>query len=709
MIGDHLLTILDSDYNSFTFNKLCNTKVVIDALDFSTYMFKGLEDIYGGQHLAYVLKLKQVFGSCLKCGITPYFVFPNGYEYKENAHPAGVSLLSALLSMVNFSNFPAITSDYCTTRAVASLAAYFQCPILASNTQYFFMIPDIQSRHETCPVFLPLQLVEWTPVLSNGPADEHNAFLPTQALSMPLSQLFNIPIDCVPILSVLFHSDSLSHPHIPLLPISDGKSQTDKSVQEKLYAIITLISGFPKDCSNWLNEVTPRILSDDTGLIFQHLADVFGSYVYSPTLIGKKMVDLCVDSSPARNHNLIDFREHRADKLMDNKTVNVDHLCRILTGYCLDDGKIGISVGWPEGLVQTYRQSQILPTMFSPTIASCDDLASEYATSNDGIERSFTYPLRVLFHRLLVDLTTDSESTEFKGNSVDDLLIKLLQLPRPLDPSNPDWLLGLALSLALWYRKCPRSEFGGQLNLDENPLILSVAAVAVANVMNVESLDESLCSQYNKLILFLERECTSMLARKPRISNVHRPEIVYQFVGLRSIYDHLCSLVCFLNSVFEHEHKCTLFNFLPCWMLFPSGRLVYYLTVHLELQVASIRRDQVCHFWLPKMCRGQRQTCTDQSNVLTDMFVRLIGIANLLLLSSGSCTLDSPNVQREFSRPLTLSPSFRSSPSSDLDSLSTTLKDEYADTKTAMSNEANSLRKRKPLMDCSNQTQQFTW
>ncbi|KAF7246783.1 hypothetical protein EG68_09415 [Paragonimus skrjabini miyazakii] len=696
MIGDHLLTILDSDYNSFTLNKLCNTKVVIDALDFSAYMFKGLEDIYGGQHLAYVLRLKQVFGSCLKCGVTPYFVFPNGCEYKEDAHPAGVSLLSTLLSVVNFSNFPAITSDYCTTRAVASLAAYLRCPILASNTQYFFMIPDIQSRHENCPAFLPLQLTEWTPVLSNGPADEHDAFLPTQALSMQLSQLFDIPFDCVPILSVLFHSDSLSHPHIPLLPRPDDKSQTDKSVQERLYAIITLISGFSKDCSNWLSELIPPILSDDTGLIFQHLADVFSSHVYSPTLIGKKMIDSCMDSSPTHNHNLIDFREHRADDLIDNKTVDMDHLCRILTGNYLDDGKIGVSVGWPRRLVQAYRQSQILPTLFSPTIASCTDLASEYATSNDGIEHSFTYSLRILFHRLLVDFTTDSESIEFKGDSVDDLLIKLLQLPRPLDPSNPDWLLGWALALALWYRKCPRSEFGSQSNLDENPLILSVAAVAVANVINVESLDESLCSQYNKLILLLERECASTLARNPRIPNAHRPEIVHQFVGLRSIYDHLCSLVCFLNSMFEHEHKCTLFNFLPCWMLFPSGRLVYYLTLHLELQAASIRRDQ-------------RRTCTDQSNALTDMFVRLIGIANLLLLSSGSCTLDSPNVQRDVCRSLTLSPSLRSSPSSDLDSLSTTLKDDYADTKTAVNNEVSSLRKRRPLMDCSNQTQQFTW
>ncbi|KAF5397245.1 hypothetical protein PHET_09946 [Paragonimus heterotremus] len=708
MIDDHLVTILDSDYNSFTLNKLCNTKVVIDALDFSMYMFKGLEDIYGGQHLAYVLKLKQVFGSCLKCGITPYFVFPNGYEYKEDAYPAGVSLLSALLSMVNFSNFPAITSDYCTTRAVASLAAYLRCPILASNTQYFFMIPDMQSRHETCPAFLPLQLVEWTPVPSNGPADECDAFLPTQALSMQLSQLFDIPVDCVPILSVLFHSDSLSHPQIPLLSRPADNSQTDKSVQERLYAIITLISSFSKDCSNWLSELIPPMLSDDTGLIFQHLADVFSSHVYSPTLIGKKMIDLCVNSSPARNH-LIDFREHRANDLMDNKTIDVDHLCRILTGNYLDDGKIGVSVLWPERLVQAYHQSQILPTLFSPTIASCTDLASEYATSNDCIERSFTYPLRVLFHRLLVDLTTDSESIEIKGDSVDDLLIKVLQLPRPLDPSNPDWLLGLALSLALWYRKCTPSEFGNQPNLDENPLILSVAAVAVANVINVESLDESLCSQYNKLILLLERECASTLARNPGTPNAHRPEVVHQFVGLRSIYDHLCSLVCVLNSMFGHEHKCTLFNFLPCWMLFPSGRLAYYLTVHLELQVASIRRDQVCHFWLPKMCRGQRRTCTDQSNILTDMFVRLIGIANLLLLSSGSCTLHSPNVQRDVCRSPTLSPSFRSSPSSDLDSLSTALKDEYANTKTVMNNEVSSLRKRKPLMDCSNQTQQFTW
>ncbi|KAF8570992.1 hypothetical protein P879_06093 [Paragonimus westermani] len=706
MIGDHLLTILDSDYNNFTLNKLCNTKVVIDALDFSRYMFKGLEDVYGGQYLAYVLKLKQVFGSCLKCGISPYFVFPNAYDYKEDAHPAGVSLLSVLLSMVNFSNFLAITSDYCTTRAVVSLAAYLRCPILASNTQYFFMIPDVQSRHEICPAFLPLQLAEWTPILSNGPAEEHDAFLPTQTLSMRLSQLFDIPDDCIPILSVLFHSDSLSHPHIPLLQRPGGKFQADKSIQERLYAIITLISGFPKNCFSWLNELIPSTLSGDTGLIFQHLADVFSSHIYSPTLIGKKMVDLCVDKSLAQSHSLIDFREHQAD-LVDNKTTDVHHLCRILTGHWLDDGKTPISVGWPEGLVQVYRQSQILPTLFSPTIASCTDLTSECATSNDSIERNFTHPLRVLFHRLLVVLTTDSDSAEFRieENSVDDLLIKRLQLPRPLDPSNPDWLLGLALTLALWYRKCPRSDFGNQPNLDENPLILSVAAAAVASVINVESLDESLCSQYNKLVLLLERECTSTLARNPGIVNTHRPEIVHQFIGLRSIYDHLCSLVCFLNSVFEHEHKSTLFNFLPCWMLFPSGRLVYYLTVHLELQVASIRRDQVCHFWLPKMCRGQRRNCMDQSNVLTDMFMRLIGIANLLLLSSDSYTLDSPNVQRDVCRPLT---SLRSSPSSDPDSLSTGLKDEYADTKAAMSNEVNSSRKRKPLMDCSNQTQQFT-
>ncbi|TGZ69039.1 hypothetical protein CRM22_003957 [Opisthorchis felineus] len=144
-----------------------------------------------------------------------------------------------------------------------------------------------------------------------------------------------------------------------------------------------------------------------------------------------------------------------------------------------------------------------------------------------------------------------------------------------------------------------------------------------------------MCLYYGRLVGLLRMEYNTAVLRLGTNSRADYSLTSKQFMGFQRIYDYLRLLVSLVDSLFEEEQRSNVFHFLPSWIIFPSSRLVLYLTALLELQIPFIRQDHVCHFWLPKMIRKHRSDPTQLSRA-TDFFTRLIHLATALLAPSST-------------------------------------------------------------------------
>ncbi|OON18648.1 hypothetical protein X801_05495 [Opisthorchis viverrini] len=655
-----LTSFLRKNCLNFEVVQLSDCPVVIDGADFLSF-FRARIDFLEGDYLSFVLGLSKILKNIQKCKLEPIFVVDNDLEPKIFNDPSATSFRSSFLSMLQCADLAVLTPDVQVTCAAISLAAYLQCPLVASKSQYFLPVPKHGCKVPP-PRFIPLDLLETTPVCLSPKVT--TPCLLAYASHPDAGDLRYIQPSRYPVLNAFLCGISPLFTQEVTPAIFVGNS-SEILTEEQLLLLIKWLANDHATSKQLVDELLSNCPCERKAEVSSELAHLFTSHLFNPNTIGRQLAcqsgltkdDTC-DSYFLNGHSLISF-----DKSMIDST----YLGSILDGIVSHPSTVNITVGWPTRLTTAYRQAKFLnPLLKAPYNRDCIQLFDDASNFSHSVH-SVTRPLRVACCRVLVSLEDSInmrhkllglqpnliESVRCAGSlkvyripihpldfdleseSTDEIVLTLLDIPRSLDSSDPDWLVSMAVSLAVWYHKYPEQESRGKPPLDHCPLVLAVAASAVATVCNLDRLDDEMCLYYGRLIGLLRMEYNAAVLRLGTNSNAHYSLTSKQFMGLQRIYDYLRLLVSLVDSLFEETQRSKVFHFLPPWIIFPSSCLVLYLTALLELQIPFIRQDHVCYFWLPKMIRKHRSDSTQLSRA-TDFLIRLINLATALLAPSST-------------------------------------------------------------------------
>ncbi|CAH8514164.1 unnamed protein product [Dicrocoelium dendriticum] len=639
---------------AFEVRNLQNCPIVVDGDDFVQYIYQqvGIVSEFGGECIEFVLRASRLLNTFVHCDIRPIFVFDNLVDTTKNFP---VSIKTAFKSIITSADLKQVASDDYIVRTVASLASTLQCLILGSKHQYFFLQPLSDSGR---PVhFAPVDLLHPEPVLTTDSGGLEVRFLTAHVFHPRFTDLSRIPTSWYAIVDVFLSSDLFSIPHIP---------SVDKSclnTENRFVATIRWLSTSSHDSQTLLTNLVSTHPSSQHATVIRRLAHHMSQLVFDSCAWGHSLtLQLGLQLNQTKELVYTSNPMGSLDRMADS-SMNVNLLVLILHGGCYVSRVEDITIGWPTSLANAYRCSRLVPALLAPMYTRSFSRTEFSHLCTSGLIGSLTRPLRVLCYRLIVGLELGLHSEHKLANlnhglaeevllQVDEeechlplprlifpfgqqcsehILADLFSLPPSLQTLKPDWLFGLAMTLAIWYHKSPCPEVGVKPTLDRSPFVLAVAASAVANVSNVDLLDKQLSVQYDRLIGLLERECSSIKQRLPFDPfPEHHPEPEQQFTGVLMIYEHLRSVVQLVHSLFPCETDAPLFHFLPSWMLFPSGSIVHYLTMHLELLIPAIRLEQVQHYWLPKLYRGRHSPTKGVGDNL-ELFDRLLRIASLML------------------------------------------------------------------------------
>ncbi|CAL8077087.1 unnamed protein product [Calicophoron daubneyi] len=574
--------------------------------------------------------------------------------------PLSQSLLADLLCSMKITQ---LRTPYCIKRSCSSLAVMLNCPLMADAAEYFLLSAKAPMRAYPGFDFIPLQLSRITPFILNrrssgtitpstDRASEGQAYgLPVHRFLPEFSELSKVPEFYRTFIFLLLGSDAIPRINLPK-PVYSRMDEIEGGDYKtrRWNTLVEWLSQFKGETLEPLDRILACYLPDDRVYCIYSLIDSLLTYIPTPTVASTlsqllqrpasspKKVYVCQGNGICAKQKSVQeanrYVQHPKDEWK-----SVVH--QVLHG-CSDEDveQPDFSVGWPASLVRAFQLSELAGYLLVPLYCSGGvvlPMPVEQSNSTLSVFEA-SRPLRVLHYRLLAglehrlgkeykliglkpnaieyircgcslvrhEISVAPLDLDTKTDTTSSILGDYLELTFPPGIPDADWLLSLAVCIAVYHRHQRQGSNDCSHRLTESPVALAVIITAVANALNVDIVNHDLCVHYQDIARLARSkvDCTSEYSGA-FLTPAFRVDYVHAFNAIQIIYECLRSLVSVLDALLPQKPRTIGFRFPPAWVIFPSGQLVHWLAASLANQEPGARYHSAMRFWLPRLYRFQ--------------------------------------------------------------------------------------------------------
>ncbi|CAH8664539.1 unnamed protein product [Schistosoma bovis] len=666
---NNLGLFLSKSYFNFEVSLLQKTVVVIHGDDFIHFILKnviGFKDNNHNEFLLFSMTASKLISQVQMCDIQPLFIFDgctkvgqNQSRYNDQMWSIINRYKSSFVDVLSFFQIKYMTSLYSAQSDAASLSIYLHCPFIASSYDIYYMFPAQATKTEANImqelIYIPIHLLDFF-------SCKDDAIILSHVFHQKFSRISSVVPHLRPLLSVLYA----------------GRFEVRANVCKQLKYSTTDYSNYPSPrlhewfvLVNWLvkssnvNYVTlyeyviQAHRAEERQSVTEYLLDCIAAFMDNVLESGLEIAShfcLVNSSSNVPKGMLIEISEET------NASVSLQHMDRLTNQLNAKQPiKFNFTHDWPRNLTELYRKVKLSPAII--------DVLHHSIRKPFLSVHAYSVNLRLLVYRILYGVehcagvklnpniteytwVGDDKLTELpltispllmnsnKSNSVDEIVSSQLNIPLPQHTPQPDWIFTLAVTLAFWHQQhINNTDEGHECHFENSPIGLAIATCVVVNVFNIDFMSSNLHEHYTRWIDFIRNEISlaseraSSLNQSPSSCTKSVTEQnLSNLIAVQHIYNELQTVVSLLNCLAGDENKSKLFNFLPCWVLFPSFHLVDCLSHHLDNQLPSIRLIHVTSYWIPRLYCAKRS-----NNLITDLiniFKRLVDTVTLLSASS---------------------------------------------------------------------------
>ncbi|CAH1779742.1 unnamed protein product [Owenia fusiformis] len=221
-----LTTFIDTNQELLEDTKLCKTKLILDGNNVYHFVYYNyrVAHAYGGDYLQYRNSVDSFFKSLLTCDIEPYVIFDGGYEKDDrklqtilgrarsrisssnqivagNGSPRIMPILAyeVFCEVIKELGIQHRTCDYEADGEIASLANYFNCPVLSNDSD--FCVFDLTAG------YIPLDYVNFKPAKSQESTTDLHLNCQLFKLSNLTQEFANVSNTHMPLFATLLGND----------------------------------------------------------------------------------------------------------------------------------------------------------------------------------------------------------------------------------------------------------------------------------------------------------------------------------------------------------------------------------------------------------------------------------------------------------------------------------------------------------------------
>ena len=211
--------------------------------------------------------------------------------------------------------------------------------------------------------------------------------------------------------------------------------------------------------------------------------------------------------------------------------------------------------------------------------------------------------------------------------------------------SNSTELYTIACVLVLWFRHSQLSRFMSSGLRDSSVVLAFVSCALVASAFLCSSHDqrnnldrsvEDICNRFTELGNSLKFQCSRF--RCVRLSI----EIIHQLNELQLVYQEFQNLIELLNMLYVHSvaniqsgssrlSSEQFFSFLPEYIMFPSGRVLHWLTYVIDRSSPPDRLHHVTRNWIPWILNAMPREMSISPKSISHKIVESISTAERML------------------------------------------------------------------------------
>ncbi|KAM3171398.1 hypothetical protein ACTXT7_016704 [Hymenolepis weldensis] len=589
--GLDLLQVTTTFGNAINLLKSCNIEPI--------FVFQGIRKC---TPTVWIKKLSNLSKSLRRPFLSTSSFHPAEFECKvKRCHIDDNSLLTILEELdVKYS----FTDGDCVGIASA-ISLQLDCPLIESNPLFYIMScsssNDIPGKLKFCPI----SGVQF----SRFPLDEEgSSYFVESHLYNPYESIFFslVPISCR-VFSVLWGASSIPKLDFPQ-DVVDMRNLNRKNIVHATTKIV-----------NWLAEVGP-----------------VNAIKSALNLIGDKelryAISECLPSSMDRTRFDVDEASLIIKELGLNPIINLAgqgvKMCSNPSSS-LRSPECNLS-HWPSRMLKAYRRGFICPFILSGVhfdtgkffTSNVDFIASLSSTFIKALPARFLhYCLLYSFERSIGFNRVQSNVIELHPFNSDTLEIvslplQLLQLSESefnrdfiyrsfsYSPNKdlPDWLNVFSLSLLIWLKQS-----SNQCSPDESPIILSVALCALAHFFNSIEYPEDVLMRYQDVSEKVQNEYESSSQDENSLPECQQAQqIMHALIEIQNIYMELVAMAKMLVALNFYQRSTDSFEntngeFRPCFKVFPSNQLFYWLTKRLYALPPEQRRFTAIRTWFPQL------------------------------------------------------------------------------------------------------------
>ncbi|CAH8452464.1 unnamed protein product [Schistosoma rodhaini] len=571
--------------------------------------------------------------------------------------------------------------------SAAELAIYLQCPVTSGDSDFFIYRPIDNNQVYS---FIPLSSIlldckQRSPPCSVCKLNGAPCYFISCKVLNNSGPFYKLKYPMLPLFATLVGNDITSNIHLPAIInslIHTSDLQNTSYYQRRIHAIFNWLLCF-RDMKQPLSLILSLYSENERDGIEETIRLGISDYFLNTSgenlahalgFSNEQHISLSVpSSSKLGNPNILNSTTSWGSYFEDPFKFSKPILER-------NNDKDSIFHHWPKELIKRFKSLELIPSvldcMYVRNGAVPRQVVEDIKSPNSIDE--FMSKMRSILNGLIYGLENhlgtneklcgmENECvTEYRKSSNGHLTKTLVSL-KPLKPpyaETPEFsfvsffsqflnlnlekdfkpleIQGLAVLLILWFRSSFHAQYKAK-NIRTSPVGLALSCCAIAVHSNCEFLgrnntfgdfSNSICTHLDKCAdlaksIYCQRNSPFFC-----IEDVHQ---LNELQSMASALNHLVALIevlCpfYISNLdeFDTSHlKNSFISFYPLWMLFASGRLLYWIGRLLQSIDPSERFHKVINDWLPKLLIktnfiSQQQDCAQRD------FTKLFNLINKL-------------------------------------------------------------------------------
>ncbi|CAI2733405.1 unnamed protein product [Schistosoma spindalis] len=546
----------------------------------------------------------------------------------------------------------------------AELAVYLQCPVTSNDSDFYIYRPNDNNQVYN---FIPFSTISRYSKQRSVPCSTCKLngascyFMPCAILDNS-GPFYKLKYPMLPLFAILVGNDMISDIRLPtiihsLIQTSDLFNAS--YYQRRIDAIFKWLLGF-RDIEEPLSSVLSLYSKIERNGIEKTIRLRISDY-----LLDVSGENLAHELGFSTEHNISSSVSSSSklgnSNIQDPTTCRGSH-CEFLSKFSKpllkrnDDDEDSIFHRWPKELIRRFRFIELIPSIFDQMYVR-NGAVLRLVVEDINIPNSLSEcisKMRGILNGLIFGLENhlgtngklcgmENECvTEYRRNLNGDftktlISVKPLKPPRAATPElsflsffseffnvnmekdfKPVEIQGLAILLVLWFRYSSHARSEAE-SIQTSPVGLALSCCTIAMNSNSEFLCRNADADggfANSILTHLDK-CAELAKsvycqRNPPFFSIEK---VHQLNELQIMASRLKNLVAMLEVLCPfYISNSTKFDtspirnpfmrFYPLWMLFASGRLLYWISQLLKNIDPSERFDKVMNDWLPKLLIG---------------------------------------------------------------------------------------------------------